>query len=293
MTETPIDDAVDDHAGRGGGVEFAILAAFAVGTLGAVAFAADFWVGGHNTQIEGAAACVALAGFALGLGLWANATLPGGQDEQERETLRSTDAERAQFVAEFEGGEHMLVRRRLVLAFAGIGLTASGIAALFPFRALGPRPGNSLRTTPWHKGRRLVTATGDPLRPSDLADGSAVPVFPEGMVDPANSQSVVIRYGSADFRPKPGRETWTVDNCVAYSRVCTHAGCPVGLYEADTHMLVCPCHQSLFNVLDGAEPEFGPASRPLPQLPLGVDGDGYLIAQSDYHEPVGPGYWNR
>jgi ubiquinol-cytochrome c reductase iron-sulfur subunit len=80
---------------------------------------------------------------------------------------------------------------------------------------------------------------------------------------------------------------------VAYSRVCTHLGCPVGLYEARTNQLVCPCHQSLFDVLDGARPQFGPATRPLPQLPLALDASGYLVAQSDFHEPVGPGFWDR
>ena len=80
---------------------------------------------------------------------------------------------------------------------------------------------------------------------------------------------------------------------IAYSKICTHVGCPVGLYQADTHELLCPCHQSTFDVLDGARPRFGPATRSLPQLPLAVDGDGFLTAQSDFTEPVGPGFWNR
>ena len=84
-----------------------------------------------------------------------------------------------------------------------------------------------------------------------------------------------------------------VGDVVAYSKVCPHAGCPVGLYEPDTHRLYCPCHQSVFDVLDAAEPKSGPATRPLPQLPLAVDADGYLVARSDYTEPIGPGFWNR
>ena len=80
---------------------------------------------------------------------------------------------------------------------------------------------------------------------------------------------------------------------MAYSKLCTHVGCPVGLYQADTHELLCPCHQSTFDVLDGARPSFGPATRSLPQLPLSIDRDGFLVAQADFDEPVGPGFWNR
>jgi ubiquinol-cytochrome c reductase iron-sulfur subunit len=83
-----------------------------------------------------------------------------------------------------------------------------------------------------------------------------------------------------------------MDN-VAFSKVCTHAGCPVGLYQPSSHELFCPCHQSAFNVLDAAAPTAGPATRPLPQLPLAVDENGFLIASGDYPEPVGPGFWSR
>ena len=96
-----------------------------------------------------------------------------------------------------------------------------------------------------------------------------------------------------DFTPREGREDWTVENIVAYSKLCTHVGCPVGLYQAEQGLLLCPCHQSTFDVLDGARPVFGPAARSLPQLPLAVDDDGYLIATSDFSGPVGPGFWDR
>jgi ubiquinol-cytochrome c reductase iron-sulfur subunit len=91
----------------------------------------------------------------------------------------------------------------------------------------------------------------------------------------------------------PGRETWAPAGYVAYSKVCTHAGCPVGLYEQQLQLLVCPCHQSMFDVTNGAVPKFGPAPRPLPQLPLQITSDGYLVAQAGYDQPVGPGYWER
>ncbi|MGH2811076.1 MAG: ubiquinol-cytochrome c reductase iron-sulfur subunit, partial [Actinomycetota bacterium] len=86
---------------------------------------------------------------------------------------------------------------------------------------------------------------------------------------------------------------WSQDGFVGFSKICTHAGCPVGLYQAESKELFCPCHQSTFAVLEGAKPTEGPATRPLPQLPVGIDGEGFLVAGGDFEEPVGPGFWNR
>ena len=108
-----------------------------------------------------------------------------------------------------------------------------------------------------------------------------------------DAQTVLVRVGDGTLAPRPGRESWSPEGLLAFSKVCTHAGCPVGLYQADTHQLLCPCHQSAFDVLDRARPTFGPATRALPQLPLVVDDEGYVRAQSDFHEPVGPAYWDR
>jgi ubiquinol-cytochrome c reductase iron-sulfur subunit len=104
---------------------------------------------------------------------------------------------------------------------------------------------------------------------------------------------VLIKVQPGSVRPRKGRESWSPGGNVAYSKICPHVGCPVGLDVESTHQLVCPCHQSTFDVLDGARPLFGPATRSLPQLPLAIDPEGFLVAQSDFHEPVGPGYWNR
>jgi ubiquinol-cytochrome c reductase iron-sulfur subunit len=123
--------------------------------------------------------------------------------------------------------------------------------------------------------------------------GGVLTVFPAGASGSADSQTLLIKLGPGEYKPRRGREDWAVGDVVAFSKVCTHAGCPVGLYEPDTHRLFCPCHQSVFAVLDAAEPKSGPATRPLPQLPLAVDADGYLVARSDYTEPIGPGFWNR
>ncbi len=131
------------------------------------------------------------------------------------------------------------------------------------------------------------------MRPDTLSVGGTITVFPEGATQAGDSQVVLVRVAAGRNRPRRGRETWAPEGNLAYSKICTHVGCPVGLYQEDTHELVCPCHQSTFDVLDGARPNFGPATRPLPQLPLAVDGEGFLVARRDFTEAVGPGFWNR
>jgi ubiquinol-cytochrome c reductase iron-sulfur subunit len=173
---------------------------------------------------------------------------------------------------------------------AGISLVA---ALLLPARSLGPSPGRSLFRTPWKAGRRLATPDGAVLRPEDLELGNIVTVFPEGAVDADDAATLLIRVEADLLQLPPDRLAGAPGGLVAYSKICTHVGCPVGLYRETTHELVCPCHQSTFDVLHGAQPTFGPATRALPQLPIGVDEEGYLIALGDYPEPVGPGFWNR
>ena len=150
-----------------------------------------------------------------------------------------------------------------------------------------------LYVTNWHKGSALVKADGTKVLATDLEVGGVLTVFPEGHAGGAISQTILIRPSFQDIVTKPGRETWGPQGYLAYSKVCTHAGCPVGLYQELTQQLLCPCHQSLFDVMTGANPVFGPAPRPLPQLPLEIDSQGYLRAQSGFDEPIGPGFWER
>jgi ubiquinol-cytochrome c reductase iron-sulfur subunit len=130
------------------------------------------------------------------------------------------------------------------------------------------------------------------VQPSDLAVGGLLTVFPEGAVGDAASQTVLVHVSDQPVVTHPGREDWSPDGFLAFSKVCTHAGCPVGLYEQRTKQLLCPCHQTLFDVVRGCTVVFGPAPRALPQLPLALR-DGYLVAQGDYLEPIGPSFWNR
>ncbi|SRR5581483_20200 len=273
-------------------LEGLIALAFLLAMAAAVALAVVYARGGQP-QLEGVFLFLALGSLAVGLALWAHHFLPEGGEIEERHPLRSSDEERSAFAEAFQRGERQLTRRRLLLTLLGGGITALGAAALFPIRSLGTGPLPALRTTAWSKGKRLVDDKGRPIHKDHLDVEAVVTVFPEGDPSPGDSQTVLIRLRPGELRARPGRETWTPEGYVAYSKVCTHAGCPVGLYDARTHQLVCPCHQSLFDVTDGARPVFGPATRSLPQLPLDIDADGFLVATSDYTEPIGPGFWDR
>ena len=272
--------------------DLGLAAVLALSIAAAVGLTVVYATGGQP-QLEGLLLAVALGGIAAALGWWAKHQMPGADAEEARHPLRSTPEEIAEFRADFEAGERPVTRRRLLVAMLGTAFAALGAAALFPIRSLGPSPGSSLRTTGFRPGIRLVDADGQPLRVDGVQYDGVVTVFPDGAPGRADSQTLLLRLPAGVDRPRPGREGWSVEGCVAYSKVCTHAGCPVGLYNTDTRELLCPCHQSLFDATDGARPVFGPATRSLPQLPLAVDADGYLVAQSDYPEPIGPGYWDR
>jgi ubiquinol-cytochrome c reductase iron-sulfur subunit len=166
-----------------------------------------------------------------------------------------------------------------------------GFLAVVPLVALGRRPRRT--GTAWSKGARLVTPQGRPLKADDLVVGAVETVFPEGKLESPESAALLVRVENDKLRLSAERSDWTRAGNVAYSKVCTHAGCPVALYRKASHELYCPCHQSVFDVLGGATPVSGPATRALPQLALDVDGDGYLIARGDFTDPVGPDEWWR
>jgi ubiquinol-cytochrome c reductase iron-sulfur subunit len=241
---------------------------------------------------QGLALLVTLGGLALGLVTWANHLMPPGPYTEEREPLPSGEAEADKTADAFEAGA-LVARRTLLVRSLMVAGAATGAAALFPLRSLGPRPGRKLGGTPWKAGVRAVTDDGRPVLARDVPLEGLVTAFPEGHPGSADGQVALLRVGPGLIVPQPGRAAWTPDDLVAYSRVCTHAGCPVGLYEADRHQLLCPCHQSAFDVLHGARPVFGPAAAPLPQLPLAVDADGFVVATGDFSDPVGPAYWHR
>jgi ubiquinol-cytochrome c reductase iron-sulfur subunit len=269
-----------------------VALAFALSALASVGLWITYLRGGQP-QVEGVLIAVALGGLAVGLVVWAKQFLPTGGLVEEREPLPSSQIEREAVEREFEWGEAYLERRGFLIKMLTVALGALGIAAIFPIRSLGPKPGRSLFRTAWRAGSRVVTEQGQPVMAADVPVGGVLTVFPEGHPQAADSQAVLIRMEPDQLVLQPGRESWAPDGYVAYSKICTHAGCPVGLYEQATGRLFCPCHQSVFEARDGAKPTSGPATRPLPQLPLSIDPEGFITARGDFPEPVGPEFWNE
>ena len=265
--------------------------AFGVSAVAGLALLVVYWVGGHE-QLEGTFLGVALGGIGAGLIVWAKDILPPRVLTETRHLGGSGEAERERAEDVIGAGGEALTRRRALVRLLGAAFGALGLAALFPIRSLGPDPGRTLQETPWRRGMRLITEGGDPVDATSLQEGSFVTVFPEGSPGSADGQAVLVRVPPDLLRLPPEREGFAPEGLVCYSKVCTHAGCPVGLYLAATHQLRCPCHQSTFDVLDGASPVYGPAARPLPQLPLEIGEDGSIRAAGGFTEPVGPAFWD-
>jgi ubiquinol-cytochrome c reductase iron-sulfur subunit len=274
--------------------ERAAAIAFVIAIVSALALFVVY-VRGGNPQAEGTLLALALGGVGTGLLIWATRLMPHIRDETQprSKTQHATEADREAAAETMEAGVEEIRRRRflsrLLLGAAG----ALGLAALIPIRSLGRSPGDSLLHTKWTAGARLVVADGTPVTASTLEVGSFTTVFPEGFEGSADSQAVLIRVEPAQLQLPPDRSAGAPEGLVAYSKICTHAGCPLGLYLAATHELRCPCHQSTFDVLDGARPVYGPAPTPLPQLPIEIDADGGLRATGDFTDPVGPSFWER
>jgi ubiquinol-cytochrome c reductase iron-sulfur subunit len=269
-----------------------ISAAFAISVVAAVGLGVLYWQGGQP-QLEGTLLALAAGGIAAGLIMWSHRLLPNEAEVEDREELASSRKDRAAFDADLDRGQ-VFSRRRVLRRFLVAALTAIGAAFVLPLRSLGPRPSDrELDSSPWKAGTRLVTEDGSVVRAADVPSDGLVTVFPDGAVDSESGQAVLMRVEPNLLRPLPGRDSWTPGGLVAYSKVCTHAGCPVGLYEATSHQLLCPCHQSTFDVLNGAKPVFGPAAARLPQLPLAVDASGHVYATGGFSEPPGPAFWDR
>jgi ubiquinol-cytochrome c reductase iron-sulfur subunit len=260
-----------------------------------------------------------LMGVALGVALlaigvaaihWAKKLMPDVEVVADRHSLASSEESRADVLAQFEvGTEESGFGRRSLIRRAMIGsLALLPLPAVVLLRDLGPLPGNDLAVTNWEKGTRLVTdPTLQPIKISDLEIGQLVNVMPANFEEIPEEDGVarqvargrdaviVVRMPPDEVEAPAGRENWGVDGVLAYSKICTHVGCPISLYERTTHHLLCPCHQSTFVLNQGGKIIFGPAARPLPQLPIDVDPDGYLVAKLDngFQEPIGPSYFER
>ena len=272
------------------GANRAIAVLFALSALASLTLAAVYVAGGEP-QAEGPLLAVALGGIGTGLIVWARRLMPH-RDATEPRAPASDPRELDRAQEALEEGEHEIARRGFLVTLLAAAGGALGLALAFPVRSLGPSPGRTLVETPWRAGLRLITDDGQPVTPDAVEYGSVVTVFPEHAAGSADGQAVLIRVDPERLQPLEGRGAWTPQGNVCYSKVCTHAGCPVGLYIETEHALRCPCHQSMFDVLRGAAAIGGPAVRALPQLPLEVDAEGYLIAGGGFSAPVGPSFWN-
>lgn len=275
------------HLRRG---TFVVLCAFAVSVAGGFGFLWTYWTGGNN-QLLGFTLASFLGGAGVAMVVWAHQLTTHKEASEPREQLDSSFENRQSAATQFEMGAHEIHRRSLLcwMSVIGLGFFATMVVSLL--RSFGFNPYLALPSTVWKQGQRLVTNDGKPISLSAMPPGSTAIVFPEGDTDSERSQTVLIRVHPSMLQLPADRADWAPQGYVAYSRVCTHAGCVVGLYETTAHMLLCPCHQSTFDILRAAQPTSGPAARPLPQLPLYADNDGFLRAGGGFSEYPGPGYW--
>ena len=248
---------------------------------------------------------LAMALFFIGMAAvhWAKTLMPDHEVIDQRKEQPSKNEDREDFVTTVKerSAEAGLGRRPFIKRTMGLALGLVGISPILLLRDLGPLPGNDLNETNWKAGTRLVTDPGDrPIKPSDLEVGGVVQVQPEfppnkerHLDDIAQDSLLLIRIRPEEFNLDPERLSWTYEGIIAFSKICSHMGCAVALYEQTTKHLLCPCHQSTFDVTRAAKVIFGPAARPLPQLPITVDNEGYLVAKAPFNEAVGPSFWGR
>ncbi|MFM6940458.1 MAG: Rieske 2Fe-2S domain-containing protein [Candidatus Planktophila sp.] len=248
---------------------------------------------------------MAIALFCIGAGLihWAKTLMPDEEVIAQRHEFRSSDEDRSEFVKTVKSGAGAagLGRRPLIKRTLGLALGLSGLTPLLLLRDLGPLPKEELQKTSWKAGTRLVTDPGDrPIKASDLEVGAVAQTLPElaegeerTLENIGKDAVLLIRLRPEDFNLDEERLSWTHEGIIAFSKICSHMGCAVALYEQQTKHLLCPCHQSTFDVTRAAKVIFGPAARPLPQLAITVDAEGYLVAQAPFNEAVGPSFWER
>ncbi|MEV6110549.1 Rieske 2Fe-2S domain-containing protein [Streptomyces sp. NPDC051940] len=290
---------------------------FVVSMLATVGFIASFvafpidrveyvWPLGHVSILHlmlGVTMGIAL--FCIGAGAvhWARTLMSDVEIADERHAIAADEETREKVFADFKQGaaesgfgRRKMLRNTMFGALALVPLT--GIVLL---RDLGPLPEDKLRHTMWKKGLRLINMnTLEPLKPEDINEGSLSFAMPEGLeyedhdfnVQIAKAAVMLVRIEPKEIKDAKSAD-WGHDGILAYSKICTHVGCPVSLYEQQTHHVLCPCHQSTFDLSDGARVIFGPAGHPLPQLEIDVDDEGYLTALGDFDQPVGPSFWER
>ena len=250
----------------------------------------------HQTQYLGLALGLAFVVLAAACILVANRLIVTEElEEPYPERAHPAESDAVDEIVDESGSR--FTRRRLV-RMAGLGAAgALGLALITPALSLGPAlQTEKLKWTPWRRGRRLVDDAGKPLRADEIEEGSFYSAYPEGADRELIGSPIVLVRVREDELETP-RE-WAPNGIVAFSKICTHAGCAITLYRKPTFAptqpraaLVCPCHYSTFDPAAGGKVLFGPAGRNLPQLPLTVDRKGELRAGGTFVGPIGPSWW--
>jgi ubiquinol-cytochrome c reductase iron-sulfur subunit len=274
-----------------------------IGALWAVGFIvayAEFAPQKLPNELLGVCLGMALACFGAAFVVLAKRLVPGEEQEEEYPPDEHPEEQQQLFEIVHDAGSKITRKRLLIGAGAAAG-GALGVAALTPALSLGPLLDTGpLDHSPWRRGTRLVDEEKRPIRADDIEHETFYTAFPEG-ADPEDigSPVVLLRLDPSKLRLPDGRTGWAPDGLVAYSKICTHAGCAINLYRKPTFpvlephdALICPCHYSTFDPFTGGTVIYGPAGRPLPQLPLEVDSSGILRAAGNFSQRVGPAWWN-
>ena len=305
-----------------------VAAMFAAAMLCSVLFVVAYFtfdVGDNWDTFAGMGASTVTLGLSLGMALlligigiihWARKLMSDHELVEMRHPAASPAEDREATVAALNAGlDESGIGRRPLIRNTMIGAVGFlGLPAVVALRDLAPGDAldiDKLAHTIWEPGMRLVRdVVGTPILASEIEMGDLINAAPEAMfpteengypelhgaeeqAEKAKGAIIIVRMNPEDITPAEGREKWSVDGIICYSKICTHVGCPISLYERTTHHVLCPCHQSTFDLADHAKVVFGPAARPLPQLPIAVDDEGYLVAQSDFEEPIGASFWER
>jgi ubiquinol-cytochrome c reductase iron-sulfur subunit len=306
---------IDERAAKRS--ERAVAFLFTLSMLATVAFIASYvifpvdkivfiWPIGHVSALNFAlGTTLGVALFCIGAGAvhWARTLMSDVEVADERHPIAAEPEVRAKVMADFAAGaeESGFGRRKLIRTTMFGALALVPLSGVVLLRDLGPLPEKKLRSTLWAKGKQLINMnTNEPLRPEDIVVGSLTFAMPEGLEEDshdfqkeiAKAALMIVRIQPDDIKDKRELE-WSHEGIVAYSKICTHVGCPISLYEQQTHHVLCPCHQSTFDLSDGARVIFGPAGHALPQLRIAVNAEGNLEALGDFEEPVGPSFWER
>ena len=314
---TDVDQAAADRAYRQIVGMLALVPVLVIGFL-VVYFAvprdAELMVFGANLKMQNTllGLTAGLAALLIGVSAiqWARVLMSDEEIVGERHSAASPPEARERVLADLETGiEGSSIRRRRLIGSGMAGaLGLMVLPAVVSLADMGPWPTPAVRAetiekTIWAEGVHLVNdVTYRRLKADEIEVGQLVNAEPETLQDlegtayqqaKAKAAIIIVRMDPNSIRIPESRQDWQVNGILCYSKICTHVGCPISLWEQQTHHLLCPCHQSTFDLGNSGVVVFGPAARSLPQLPITTDADGYLVARSDFTVPVGPSFFER